>query len=45
MEFGALDSDGTHRQTVHGHGHKAENVLDTTTNLGFSAVILFLFFG
>ena len=41
MECGAIDSNGTHRQAMHGHGHKAENMLYTTTNLGLSAGILF----
>ena len=27
---------------MHGHGHKTKNVLNTRTNLGFAAVILFL---
>lgn len=45
IERGALNAYGTHRQTVHGRGHKSEYVFDTTTDLGLSAVILLLFIG
>ena len=45
MKRGARNAYGTHRQTVHRHRHKTENMLNTATNFGFTAVILFLFFG
>ena len=30
---------------MHGHGHISEYVFDTTTNFGFTAVVLLLFIG
>ena len=42
IERGAFNAYGAHRQTMHGHGHISEYVFDTTTNFGFTTVILFL---
>ena len=42
MKCGAIYVNGTHLRTVHGHGHRTENMLDARANLGFPAVILFL---
>jgi len=41
----AAQSDSSRRQSAHGHGHKAENMLDQAANLGFPTVVLFLLGG
>ena len=45
IERSTSKPNGTYRQPIHGCCHKPKNMFHPTTNFGFSAVILFLFFG